>query len=142
MTIPEKVQSERAPAAIGPYSQAIKAGGFVFTAGVIPIDPATKDVAGADIESQAERVMRSLTGLLEDAGSSLGLVVKTTCFLADLEHFPAFNEIYARHFSSASSSASGSATSAPMPARSTVQVAKLPLSVLVEVECVALLADS
>ena len=135
MTGQEVVQSERAPAAIGPYSQAIKAGDFVFTAGVIPIDPATKQIVGSDIESQTERVMLSLTGLLEDAGSSLGQVVKTTCFLADLDHFPAFNDIYARHFGSASSSA-------PMPARSTVQVAKLPLGVLVEVECVALLTEA
>lgn len=131
MTNPEAVQSNRAPAAIGPYSQAIKAGGFVFTAGVIPIDPDTKQVVGADIDRQAERVMQSLTGLLEDAGSSLSLVVKTTCFLANLDHFPAFNEIYARHFTGAST-----------PARSTVQVAKLPLGVLVEVECVALLKES
>ncbi len=135
MTQAEVVQSIKAPAAIGPYSQAIKAGGFVFTAGVIPIDPDTKQVVGDDIESQAERVMQSLAGLLEDAGSSLALAVKTTCFLADLDHFPAFNEIYARHFSSASSSA-------PKPARSTVQVAKLPLGVLVEIECISLVAES
>lgn len=135
MTEPEVVESNKAPAAIGPYSQAIKAGGFVFTAGVIPIDPVTKEIVSDDIESQAERVMQSLTGLLEDAGSSLVLAVKTTCFLTNLDDFPAFNEIYARHFSSASGSASP-------PARSTVQVAKLPLGVLVEVECIALLADS
>lgn len=128
------VHSNKAPAAIGPYSQAIKAGGFVFTAGVIPIDPDTKQIVGDDIDSQAERVMQSLAGLLEDAGSSLALAVKTTCFLADLDHFPVFNEIYARHFSSASSSASH-------PARSTVQVAKLPLGVLVEIECIALVAE-
>lgn len=135
MTNPLVVQSDKAPAAIGPYSQAIKAGGFVFTAGVIPIDPATTQIVGDDIESQAERVMRSLSGLLEDAGSSLALAVKTTCFLTNLDHFPAFNEIYARHFSSASGSPS-------TPARSTVQVARLPLGVLVEVECIALVADS
>jgi 2-iminobutanoate/2-iminopropanoate deaminase len=128
---PQIVQSGKAPAAIGPYSQAVRAGGFVFTAGVIPIDPETKQVVGDDIESQAERVMQSLTGLLEDAGSSLSMAVKTTCFLANLDHFPAFNEIYARHFPGTST-----------PARSTVQVAKLPLGVLVEVECVALLKSS
>ncbi len=131
MASPESVQSDKAPAAIGPYSQAVKAGGFVFTAGVIPIDPETKQIAGDDIESQTERVMMSLTGLLKDAGSSLDLAVKTTCFLANLDHFPMFNEIYARHFSGPST-----------PARSTVQVAKLPLGVLVEVECVALLKDA
>ncbi len=136
MTNPEVVQSDKAPAAIGPYSQAIKAAGFVFTAGVIPIDPSTKQIVGDDIESQAERVMRSLAGLLEDAGSSLSLAVKTTCYLTNLDHFPAFNEIYARHFNN---NATGSAST---PARSTVQVAKLPLGVLVEVECIALVADS
>lgn len=139
MTNVEVVRSDKAPAAIGPYSQAIKAGGFVFTAGVIPVDPETRQIVGEDIESQAERVMMSLAGLLEDAGSSLALAVKTTCFLADLDHFPVFNDIYARHFSSASSSTSGSEIP---PARSTVQVAKLPLGVLVEVECIALLAES
>lgn len=135
MTEPEVVESSKAPSAIGPYSQAIKAGGFVFTAGVIPIDPATKEIVGHDIESQTERVMQSLTGLLEDAGSSLSLAVKTTCYLTNLDDFPTFNDIYARHFSS------GSGSAAP-PARSTVQVAKLPLGVLVEVECVALVANA
>lgn len=134
MTKAEVVHSSRAPAAIGPYSQAIKAGGFVFTAGVIPIDPETKQLVGPDIESQADRVMQSLAGLLEDAGSSLALAVKTTCFLTNLDHFPIFNEIYARHFRSGSDSA-------PPPARSTVEVSNLPLGVLVEVECIALLPE-
>lgn len=132
MARPEMVQSDKAPAAIGPYSQAVKAGGFVFTAGVIPLDPATGRVVGDDIETQAERVMQNLAGLLADSGSSLGLAVKTTCFLADLDHFPLFNEIYARHFASAAMGGS-------VPARSTVQVARLPLGVLVEVECIAAL---
>lgn len=122
------ITSDKAPAAIGPYSQAIVANGFVFTAGVIPLDPETKTVVGADIRSQAERVLISLKGLLEDAGSSLDLAIKTTCFLQDLADFPVFNEVYASFFS-------GDDT----PARSTVQVAKLPMGVLVEVECVALL---
>jgi len=134
VTKAEVVHSSRAPAAIGPYSQAIKAGGFVFTAGVIPIDPETKELVGPDVESQAERVMRNLAGLLEDAGSSLALAVKTTCFLANLDHFPIFNEIYARHIRSASDGA-------PPPARSTVEVSNLPLGVLVEVECIALLPE-
>jgi len=123
------VSSSKAPAAIGPYSQAIVANGVVYTAGVIPLDPETKQVAGTDITAQAERVLTSLKGLLEDAGSSLDQVVKTTCFLQDLNDFPAFNEVYAGFFS-------GDAA----PARSTVQVAKLPMGVLVEVEAVALLA--
>ena len=124
------VSSSKAPAAIGPYSQAIVANGMVFTAGVIPLDPETKEIAGADIRAQAERVLTSLRGLLEDSGSSLDLVVKTTCFLQDLADFPVFNEVYASFF-----------TGDAAPARSTVQVAKLPMGVLVEVEAVALLAE-
>ena len=127
MTKIDAIVSTKAPLAIGPYSQAIVADGIVYTAGVIPIDPETKEIAGTDIRTQAERVLRSLAGLLEDAGSSLELVVKTTCFLQDLADFPAFNEVYARFF----------AGEHP-PARSTVQVAKLPMGVLVEVEAIAL----
>jgi 2-iminobutanoate/2-iminopropanoate deaminase len=123
------VSSGKAPAAIGPYSQAIVANGLVYTAGVIPLDPETKTVTGEDIRAQAERVLTSLRGLLEDAGSSLDHVVKTTCFLQDLADFPVFNEVYATFF-----------TGDAAPARSTVQVAKLPMGVLVEVEAVALLA--
>lgn len=130
MTSKSVVSSDKAPAAIGPYSQAIVANGMVYTAGVIPLDPETKAIAGDDIRAQAERVLTSLKGLLEDAGSSLDLVVKTTCFLQDLTDFPAFNEVYASFFD-------GDAA----PARSTVQVAKLPMGVLVEVEAVALLAS-
>lgn len=122
------VTSDKAPAAIGPYSQAIVANGMVYTAGVIPLDPETKQVAGDNIKDQAERVLTSLKGLLEDAGSSLDNVVKTTCFLQNLGDFPTFNEVYASYFG-------GDAA----PARSTVEVAKLPMGVLVEIECVALL---
>jgi 2-iminobutanoate/2-iminopropanoate deaminase len=126
------VTSANAPAAIGPYSQAIVANGLVFTAGVIPLDPETKQVVGSDIRGQAERVLTSLKGLLEDAGSSLENAVKTTCFLQDLGDFPVFNEVYASFFTGESA-----------PARSTVEVAKLPMGVLVEIECVALVtADS
>ena len=132
----QAIVSAQAPAAIGPYSQAIRTGDFIFTSGVIPLDPATGNVDGTDIERQAERVMRNLAGLLQDADSSLSEVVKTTCFLADLDHFPAFNEIYARHFRN------GRSEEGPLPARSTVQVARLPLGVLVEVECVALAGTS
>lgn len=121
------VSSAKAPAAIGPYSQAIVAGGLVYTAGVIPLDPDTKAVEGTDIRSQTERVMTSLSGLLEDAGSSMNNVIKTTCFLQNLADFPTFNEVYSTYFEGAAA-----------PARSTVEVAKLPMGVLVEIECVAL----
>lgn len=124
------VSSVKAPAAIGPYSQAIVANGLVYTAGVIPLDPETKTIAGEDIRSQTDRVLTSLAGLLEDAGSSMSNVIKTTCFLQDLADFPVFNEVYARYFDGKGA-----------PARSTVEVAKLPMGVLVEIECVALLKD-
>ena len=122
------ITSSNAPAAIGPYSQAIAANGLVFTAGVIPLDPETMHIAGAGIRAQAERVLTNLKGLLEDSGSSLGSVIKTTCFLQDLGDFAEFNEVYTSFFPGDSP-----------PARSTVQVAKLPMGVLIEVECVALL---
>ena len=125
------VRSTKAPAAIGPYSQAIVVNGMVYTAGVIPLDPETKEIAGSDIRAQAERVLKSLAGLLEDAGSSLDQVVKTTCFLQDLNDFPTFNEVYASFFTGDSA-----------PARSTVQVARLPMGVLVEVEAVAVVGDA
>jgi 2-iminobutanoate/2-iminopropanoate deaminase len=124
------VTTSAAPAAIGPYSQAIVANGFVYTAGVIPLDPETKQIVGESITEQAERVLTSLKGLLESCGSSLDAVVKTTCFLDNLADFPQFNEVYARYF-----------TGDAAPARSTVEVAKLPLGVLVEVEAVALVSE-
>ncbi len=120
------VVTESAPRAIGPYSQAIVANGLVFTAGQIPLDPATMTVVEGGISAQAEQVMRNVGAVLTAAGSSFDQVVKTTCFLTDLGDFPTFNEIYGRSFG------------ATPPARSTVQVAGLPLGVLVEVECVAL----
>lgn len=125
------VESANAPAAIGPYSQAIVVNGMVYTAGVIPLDPGTKTIVGDEIRAQTERVLNSLRGLVEDAGSSLDRVVKTTCFLQDLGDFPAFNEVYATFFTG----------SAP-PARSTVQVAALPMGVLVEIEAVAVVGGS
>jgi len=123
------ISSPDAPAAIGPYSQAVKANGFVYTAGQIPLDPATGEVVEGDIAAQTERVMQSLKAVLAAAGSDFDHVLKTTCFLTDLGNFAAFNEIYATYFGSA------------VPARSTVEVSKLPRGVLVEVECVALAAD-
>ncbi|HQY31709.1 MAG TPA: RidA family protein [Thermomicrobiales bacterium] len=121
------VSTTDSPAAIGPYSQGIVVGNLLFTAGQIPLDPVTMDVAGEDIRAQSERVMANLDGVLRAAGSSLGHVVKTTCFLSDLNDFGTFNEVYGHWFGD------------HKPARSTVQVAKLPKAVLVEVECVALI---
>lgn len=119
------VATPDAPAAIGPYSQAIVVNGLVYTAGQIPLDPVSMDVDGTDIGTQSERVMQNLDAVLTAAGSSLAQVIKTTCFLVDLNDFQAFNAIYGRWFGE------------HKPARSTVQVAKLPRGVLVEVECVA-----
>jgi 2-iminobutanoate/2-iminopropanoate deaminase len=120
------VAASNAPAAIGPYSQAIVAGGFVFTSGQIPLDPKTGAVAGDAIAAQTDQVMRNLGAVLEASGSSLARIVRTTCFLRDLNDFDGFNQVYARYFSG------------DPPARSTVQVARLPKDVLVEVDCVAL----
>ncbi len=119
------VSTNDAPQAIGPYSQGIKLGNVVFTAGQIPLDPASGKMVEGGIAEQAERVMKNVQGVLAAAGSSLDRAVKTTCFLANLDDFAAFNEVYARYF-----------TNMP-PARSTVQVAKLPAGALVEVECIA-----
>ncbi|HEU0114466.1 MAG TPA: RidA family protein [Thermomicrobiales bacterium] len=119
------IATNDAPAAIGPYSQAIVANGFVYAAGQVPLDPATGKLVEGDITAQAERVMQNLEAVLAAAGSSFAQVVKTTCFLADLNDYPAFNAVYGSRFADAP------------PARSTVQVAKLPLGALVEVECIA-----
>ncbi|MEA2515633.1 MAG: 2-iminobutanoate/2-iminopropanoate deaminase [Thermomicrobiales bacterium] len=121
----EVIATENAPAAIGPYSQAIKANGFVFTAGQIPLDPATKTIVAGGIEEQSERVMQNLAAILEAAGSSLQSVVKTTCYLANMDDFAAFNAVYGRWFGEC------------RPSRSTIQAVKLPLGVLVEVDCIA-----
>ena len=119
------VATDKAPGAIGPYSQAIKVSNLVFTAGQIPLDPTTGKLVEGDITAQAEQVMKNLQAVVEAAGSSLGQVVKTTCFLTDLDDFAAFNEVYGRYFSE------------NRPARSTVQAARLPAGASVEVECVA-----
>jgi 2-iminobutanoate/2-iminopropanoate deaminase len=121
------VSTDKAPAAIGPYSQAVKAGGFVFTSGVIPVDPASGMVVDGQITEQATQVLENLKAVLAAAGTSLDRAVKTTCFRANLDDFATFNGIYGSYFD------------ADPPSRSTVQVARLPLGVLVEVECVALL---
>lgn len=119
------VSSETAPAAIGPYSQGIIAGGFLFTAGQIPIDPATTQVVEGDIVPQTQQVLKNLQAVLAAAGASWKDVVKTTVFLQDMADFPRMNEVYA--------AAMGEAR----PARSTVQVAGLPRGVKVEIELVA-----
>jgi len=123
------VKTDRAPGAIGPYSQAIKAGGFVFASGQIPIDPQTGAFVPGGIAEQTEQVLKNLSAVLEAAGSSLAQVVKTTVFLADMSEFSAMNEVYGKFF-----------TSAP-PARATVAAAGLPRDARVEIEVVALLAE-
>lgn len=123
----KRIETANAPAAIGPYSQAIVANGMVFTAGQIPLDPATMELVSGGIEEQTHRVMKNLAAILEAAGSSLQKVVKTTVFLQDMGEFTAMNKVYEEHFG------------AHKPARSTVQAARLPRDVKVEIEAVALL---
>lgn len=122
----QTIQTDRAPAAIGPYVQAVRIGDLVFTSGSIPLDLDGSLVEG-DVRVQTEQAMANLAAVLEAAGTSLAFAVKTTCFLADMNDFAAFNEVYARWVGDAK------------PARSTVQVARLPKDALVEVECVAAL---
>ena len=119
------VHTENAPAAIGPYSQAVVAGDFLFTAGQIAIDPATGQIVQGDVSAQTERVMHNLAAVLEQAGASWSDVVKTTVYLQDMADFPRVNEVYGRVMGDA------------RPARSTVQVAGLPRGVLVEIDAVA-----
>src|ERR1051325_4023809 len=125
----ERIQTENAPAAIGPYSQAIKAGGFVFVSGQIPTDPQTGQFVPGGIAEQTEQVLKNLKAVLEAAGSSLDQIVKTTVFLADMKEFSGMNEVYARFFSG------------PPPARATVAVASLPRDARVEIEAVALISE-
>ena len=120
----EKIYTKNAPDAIGPYSQAIKTGNLLFTSGQIAINPETSQVEASDIEGQTEQVCKNISAILEAAGTSFDRVVKTTCFLADMNDFAAFNVIYANYFTS-------------KPARSCVAVKTLPKNVLVEVEVIA-----
>jgi 2-iminobutanoate/2-iminopropanoate deaminase len=120
------VATDNAPKAIGPYSQAVIANGFLFSAGQVALDPATMNLVEGDVKAQAERVMLNLAAVLKEAGSSFDKVVKTTCFLATMEDFAAFNEVYAKHFGT------------HRPARSTVAVKTLPKNALVEVDVVAI----
>ena len=122
----EVVSTKDAPQAIGPYSQATKANGFVFTSGQIAIDPSTQQVITGDIAAQTERVLRNLSEILEAAGSGLGKVVRATVFLKNMDDFAAMNAVYGKYFGSSA------------PARSTVEVARLPKDVLVEIDVIAL----
>jgi len=119
-----KIHTEQAPKAVGPYSQAVISNGMVYTSGQIAINPRTNSVEATDIEGQTEQVMQNLKEVLRTAGSSMDKAVKTTCYLADMDDFSAFNEIYAKYFTS-------------LPARSCVAVKTLPKNVLVEVEVIA-----
>ena len=120
----KKISTDKAPAAIGPYSQAIISGNMVFTSGQIPINPATGNVEAVGITAQTEQVMKNLGEVLSAAGSSYEKAIKTTCFLAEIADFAAFNEVYAKYFTE-------------KPARSCVAVKDLPKGVLVEVEVIA-----
>ncbi len=121
------VLTDRGPKPIGPYSQAVRANGFLFLSGQIPIDPKTNELIAGDIAAQTERVLENVKGIVEAAGAKLQHVVKTTVFLKDMNDFAAMNEVYARFF-----------TTVP-PARSTVQVARLPKDASVEIEVIAAL---
>ena len=123
----EIISTKNAPAAIGPYSQAVKAGGLLFISGQIPLDPATGEVVEATIQAQATRALNNLKAILEQAGGSLDNVVKTTVFLKNMDDFAEMNRIYQSFFQT------------DCPARSAVQVAKLPKDVMVEVEAIAAL---
>jgi 2-iminobutanoate/2-iminopropanoate deaminase len=123
-----RIHTDSAPAAIGPYSQAIESDGWVFCSGQIPLDPATMELIDGDVKAQTEQVMVNLRHVLEAAGARLDTVVKTTIFLADMADFAAVNEVYGRHFGD------------HRPARATVAVRELPKSVQVEIECVARVA--
>ena len=124
MAARDAVSTDQAPKAIGPYSQAIRAGGLLFVSGQVPLDPATGALVEGDIAAQTHRVMQNVQAVLEAAGASLDAVVKTTIYLADLRDFKAVNEVYGGYFAS------------PAPARATVQVARLPLDARVEIDAI------
>jgi 2-iminobutanoate/2-iminopropanoate deaminase len=125
----EIISTENAPRAIGPYSQAVRAGGFVFASGQIPIDPATGEFVAGGVAEQTDQVLRNVSAVLEAAGTGLDRVVKTTVFLADMNDFIAMNEVYGRFFGE------------QPPARATVQAARLPRDAKVEIEAIAMLND-
>lgn len=121
------IKTHKAPEAIGPYSQAVKSGNFIFSSGQLPLDPVTGDIAENDIKKQTKRVMENIKGLLEAENLTMDNIIKTTCFLTDMSNFASFNEVYAEYFS------------ANTPARSTVAVKSLPKDALVEVEITAVI---
>jgi len=125
--VKEIISTDKAPKAIGPYSQAVRAGGFLFTAGQIALDPATGQIVEGDVARQTERVMQNLKAIVEAAGSSLDRAVKSTVYLKDMGDFGAMNEVYGRYFAS------------NPPARSTVEAARLPRDVRVEIDLVVAL---
>lgn len=120
------IKTDRAPGAIGPYSQAIEVNGMLYTSGVIPINPATGEIADT-IEQQAEQAFTNICNLVEDAGSVVDKIIKTTVFIKNMDDFGKINEIYMKHFKE------------PFPARSCVEVARLPKDVLLEIECIAVM---
>lgn len=122
----EVIHSKNAPQAVGPYSQAIKANGFIFVSGQVAIDPATQQVIDGDVKAQADLILRNLSQILEAAGSSMSKAVRCGVFLKNMNDFAAMNEVYGKHFSSSP------------PARTTVEVARLPKDVLVEIDMIAL----
>ena len=124
-----QISTNQAPAAIGPYSQAIRSGPFIFTAGQVALDPTSGEIVGADVQAQTHRVLQNLQAVLTSAGSSLANVVKTTVFLSSMSDFQAMNAVYATYFGQ------------PAPARSTVAVAELPRKALVEIECIAVIDE-
>lgn len=124
-----KISTSNAPAAIGPYSQAIRSGQFVYTSGQIALEPTSGELVGSEVQAQTQQVLHNLQAVLASAGTSLANVVKTTVFLTRMSDFQAMNAIYATYFSE------------PAPARSTVAVAELPRQALVEIECVALINE-
>lgn len=130
MTEHEVISTDRAPAPIGPYSQAVRAGNLVFTAGMGGVDPVTRKLAEGGVAAETERTLQNLAATLEAAGSGLDRVVRVGVFLADMADFPAVNEVYGRFFSE------------PYPARTTVAVRELPAGLHVEIDCVALVRES
>ena len=130
MTVREIISTDKAPRAIGPYSQAVRVGGFVFASGQIPIDPATGEFVAGGVADQTDQVLRNISAVLEAAGTGLDRVVKTTVFLADMNDFTAMNEVYGRFFSE------------QPPARATVQAARLPRDARVEIDAIALIGES
>jgi 2-iminobutanoate/2-iminopropanoate deaminase len=127
--MPQPIATQSAPAAIGPYSQAVRAGAVVFVSGQIPLDPATGQIVPGDVAVQTERVLKNLEGILAAGGCGFGDVVRTTIYLVDLAHFAIVNDVYARFFEP------------PYPARVTVQVSGLPRGALVEIDAIAAARD-